>query len=157
MQAQENYQAPDDTGAADDSILDRLSSLYAMEASAFRSYEKALASPYLKRFRLALRAIRDSHEERMNVLADRLRLSGGELPQSMKIRESLLALLEDAALALGTPSTAFSAFDRGEAHILKEYQKALDTLSAENRDWVQRELLSRHIGAHAVMNALKEN
>ncbi len=154
MQTQENYQDWNALGPVGPRAVERLGSLCAMEASAVKSYDNALAAPQLKPYRYALLAIRDSHEERARLLEDRLRLAGAPARTVQNISDSLLALLEDVGIALGS-STAFSAFDRGERHCMKEYRKALDRLDRATRDFVEREILPRHISTHALIVALK--
>jgi hypothetical protein len=157
MQTQEDYRNWNDLGEIDERALQRLGTLCAMEASATRSYDNALAEPNLWPYRHALRAIRDSHEECLRLLEDRLRLAGGQAPSAPKISDSLLAFIEGLGVALGS-STALKAFDRGEAHGIKEYRRALDELDPASRDFVQREILPRHIGSHALISTLrKEN
>ncbi len=154
MQTQEDNRDWNALGPVQQRALQQLGSLCAMEVSAVRSYDNALAEPLLRPYRYALLAIRDSHEERAHLLEDRLRLAGGT-PQTVPgIRDSLLALLEEFGVALGA-STAFSAFDRGERHCMKEYRRALDKLDPATRDFVEREMLPRHISTHALIGAIR--
>ncbi len=155
MQTYEEQLEQGDLGDVDKRTLDRLGALYAMEAAAARSYQTALISPYLVPYRHALRAIHDSHQERMRILRDRLLLAGAEPPHTYKIVDSLLTLLEDTATGLGA-STAFNAFEQGEAHCRKQYMKALQHLDPPNREFLLRELLPRHSGSHAVISALRQ-
>ena len=156
MQTQGDYRDWNELGPTDERAMQRLGSLCAMEASASRSYENALTVPHLWRYRHALRAIRDSHEERRRLLEDRLRLAGGEAPTVLKISDSLVSFLEDVGVALGS-STALGAFDRGETHCMKEYRKALDRFDPATRDFVEREILPAQISALTLIRALRED
>jgi hypothetical protein len=135
-------------------VLDRLGSLCAMEASAIRSYENALAAPQMRSYRHALRALRDSHEERQQLLDERLRLAGGQAAGTLGIGDSLVSFMEDMGVALGA-SAAFKAFDRGEAHFESEYKKAMAELDSESRTFLEREILPRQISSHALISTIR--
>ncbi len=157
MYSQEDSLIQGELGASDEETLARLGALYAMEATAARSYESALGSPYLAPYRHALRAVYDSHRERVELLQRRLLLAGAEPPHTAKIVDSLLTLLEDTASGLGA-SAAFRAFERGEAHCQREYTRALGQFDPANRDFLLRELMPRHSHSLAMMSTLrKEN
>lgn len=134
--------------------INRLGLLYSMEASAARSYGKALASPYLAPYREAFGLNRSSHEERIRLLRERIQLAGGEPPQTPSISESLLELLEDAAVTLSA-SSAVGVLERREDHWLHEYNKALNVLHRENRRFVADYLLPRQLQSRGAMHAFK--
>jgi hypothetical protein len=67
----------------------------------------------------------------------------------------LLAFLEDFGIALGA-STAFSAFDRAERQCMKEYSDTLEQLDPATREFVQQEILPRHVSTHALVSTLRD-
>lgn len=136
--------------------IDRLGSLYSMEASAARSYDKALATPCLAPYREAFGLNRSSHEERVRLLRDRIQLAGGEPPQTPSISDSLLELFEDAAVTLSA-SSAVGVLERREERWLDEYNKALNVLHRENRQFVAEHLLPRQLQSRGALQAFKHS
>lgn len=136
--------------------IDRLGSLYSMEASAARSYDKVLASPYLAPYREAFGLNRNSHEERIRLLRERIELAGGQPPQTPSIADSLLELFEDAAVTLSA-SSAVDVLERREARWLDEYNKVLNVLHRENRRFVAEQLLPRQLQSRGAIQAFKHS
>jgi hypothetical protein len=136
--------------------INRLGSLYSMEASAARSYDRALASPCLAHYREAFGLNRSSHEERIRLLRDRIQLAGGEPPQTPSISDSLLELFEDAAVTLSA-SSAVGVLERREERWLGIYNKALNALHRENRQFVADHLLPRQLQSRGAIQAFKHS
>lgn len=136
--------------------IDRLGTLYSMELSAARSYDMALASPDLAPYRDTLGYNRRSHEERIRLLCEQIQLAGGDLPQTSSISDSLLELLEDAAVAVSA-SNAFHVLERREDRWLNKYKQARDKLVRQSRLFVEEQLLPRQLQSHGVIHAFKRS
>lgn len=136
--------------------IDRLGSLYSMEASAARSYDMALASSCVSPYREAFGLNRNSHEERIRLLRDRIQRAGGQLPQTPNISDSLLELMGDAAMTLSA-SSALHVLERREERWLNEYNRALNDLQEQTRQFVEEELLPRQLQSHGALQAFKQS
>lgn len=135
--------------------VDQLNSLLRGEISAVETYRMALDK--LDRgshARGELETCIRSHEERVNVLRDKVRQLGGTPATSSGPWGVFARLVEGGARALGDKA-AIAALEEGEDHGLKDYRSALDKLDPEGRQLVLSRLLPAQEDTHARMSAFK--
>ncbi len=137
-------------------VLDELKSLFRGEVSAVESYGKALTSSDLAGVADILRSCRTAHQERANLLSERIRMLGGEVPTSSGVWGALANTLQSAATAIGL-KPAIAVLEEGEDHGLRDYRKSITSLDAQTQQFVTDRLLPGQIETHRVISDLKRS
>ncbi|MBI2385127.1 MAG: CBS domain-containing protein [Elusimicrobia bacterium] len=121
-----------------------LGSLVRGELSSIETYKLALRKVGGEPAGDELRRIEREHEEAVDLLLERLRLSGEPEPKSSGLRGRWSKAFETAALIVGRKA-ALRALKQEEAHGLHGYEKALEdeSLDPEVKELIRARLLPR--------------
>lgn len=103
-----------------------------------------------------LSSLRESHERRAGLLADRIRSLGGSPSTSSGIWGSFSKLLEGGAKLLGQ-SAAVSALEEGEDYRRQEYHRDVIQLSDAERDFVKNQILPEQERTYDELRRLDSN
>ncbi len=118
----------------------QLCSFYRGEAAAVECYTTALHSRDLARFAPELRALRQSHRERVRILDHRIRQRGGVVPPGSGPWGTFAHALEGTA-AMISSGAALAILHDGEEHGLRDYLIDIEHLPDDERSFVERRLI----------------
>ena len=135
-------------------VLGKLNSFLRGEISAVETYRQALDKVRDPAIRSQLQSCEQDHEERIDLLRDRITALGGQPEQSSGAWGVWAKLVQGGSDLLGE-KTALQALEQGEDHGLNDYRRDLDELDAETRTWVQSAILPKAEKTHGTMSALK--
>jgi hypothetical protein len=134
--------------------LHNLEALCRGELAAVETYNTALSSASLGRFRSQLIQCQRSHQNRVHLLGWRIHLLGGTPPESSGAWGVFAKAVEGAATVIGE-KVAISALEEGEDHGLNEYRSRLNELDADTQDFIQARVLPAQAETHGIARALK--
>jgi len=139
---------------ADPKTIDALNDFLRGEISAVETYRQALKKISDVRLRPTLDACLRSHEQRVEVLRQRVVSAGGQPAKGSGAWGGFARLIEGGAKVLGVKA-AIAALEEGEDHGKKMYREDLHNLSAGVRLWVEREIVPLQEHTHNAMSALQ--
>jgi hypothetical protein len=135
------------------SSVEQLNGFLRGEMSAVETYQLALEKiDHISTVRDELLLNLKSHQDRVMVLQDAIRMCGGDPVTSSGPWGTFAKVVEKSAKVLGEKA-AISALEEGEDHGLKEYRKDIDDVEA--RRIVNSELLPEQQQTHERLSALK--
>ena len=139
------------------SSIEQLNSFLRGEISAVETYQLALEKiDHISTTRDELLVNLKSHQDRVMMLQDAIRMLGGEPATSSGPWGTFAKAVETSAKAFGEKA-AISALEEGEDHGLKDYKRELkdDDLDAESRRFVTDKLLPAQQATHDRLSTLK--
>ena len=134
--------------------VDVLNSFLRGEISAVETYRQAL-DKITGGTRTNLQECLRSHEQRVNLLRERIRSIGGEPAQGSGAWGAFTKLVEGGAKALGEKA-AIAALEEGEDHGRNDYQRELDKLDLDSRQLVEHQVLPEQLRTHRVLSDMKK-
>ena len=135
--------------------VDVLNSFLRGEISAVETYRQALDKITGGPVRTNLQECLRSHEERVNLLSQRIRSIGGEPAEGSGAWGAFAKLVEGGAKAFGEKA-AISALEEGEDHGRNDYQRDVDKLDLDSRQLVEHQVLPEQLRTHRVLSDMKK-
>lgn len=140
--------------ATNERDIDQLNSYLKGERSAVETYDQAIEKVE-GALKLQLRPLRDSHQHRVQKLAARIAMLGGEPADGSGVWGAFAKLVEGGAKVFGS-GAAIATLEEGEDHGKKDYARDLDDLTPATRQFVQSELVPEQQRTHDALSALKK-
>jgi len=137
-----------------DDVVGKLNSFLRGEISAVETYKQALDKVKDPAIRSQLESCEQDHEQRIQLLRDRITELGGK-PDTSSGAWGIWAKLVEGGGALLGEKTALQALEEGEDHGLNDYRRDLDALDGETRSWVESNLLPKAEQTHGALSTLK--
>lgn len=135
-------------------VVGKLNSFLRGEISAVETYKQALEKVKDPAIRSQLQSCEQDHEQRVELLRERITSLGGKPDQSSGAWGVWAKLVQGGSDLLGD-KTALKTLEEGEDHGLDDYRKDLDELDSETRTWVESAILPMAERTHGAMSALK--
>jgi len=135
--------------------IDQLNSYLKGERSAVETYDQAIDKMDDHGVRVQLQQLRDSHQQRVQKLVQRISMLGGEPADDSGVWGAFAKLVEGGAKIFGK-GAAIATLEEGEDHGKKDYSRDLDKLSPSTRQFVQSEIVPEQMRTHDAMSALKK-
>ncbi len=135
--------------------IDQLNSFLRGERSALDTYDQVLEKAESLVVKTGLKQGRDSHQERVRLLEDKIRSLGGKPADDSGVWGSFAKAVEGGAKLFGV-ATAVSVLEEGEDHGLKDYQRDLSDLSPGSQTFVRTSLLPKQQQSHDLLSRLQE-
>jgi len=135
-------------------VVGKLNSFLRGEISAVETYKQALDKVKDPTVRSQLQSCEQDHEQRVQLLRDRITELGGR-PDTGSGAWGVWAKLVEGGGALLGEKTALQALEEGEDHGLNDYRRDLDELDVETRTWVESAILPKAEQTHGTLSALK--
>ena len=137
------------------STIERLNDFVRGELASVETYDLALHAIKDTELTAPLRQIRESHERRVEILRDRIRSLGGEPAHSSGVWGAFARALQRGADLLGQ-RVALAALEEGEDQSKRRYTRDLDELQANDREFVERELMAEQVRTHDLARSLQK-
>ena len=134
--------------------IDQLNSFLRGELSAVETYQQCIDKIGNASIVTQLRALQESHRMRAQLLSQRISMLGGKPSDSSGVWGSFAKLVEGSAKAFGE-SAAVSALEEGEDHGRDDYKRDLDKLSAEQRRFVESQILPEQQRTHDELSRIE--
>ena len=134
--------------------VDLMNSFLRGEIAAVETYRQAIAKVGDASTRMQLEHCRRSHQERVNLLRDRILRLGGTPADGSGMWGTFAKLVEGGAKVFGDKA-AIDCLEEGEDHGLKDYRTHLNELDTNDRFFVEQELLPGQVETHSAMSTLK--
>ncbi len=131
-----------------------LNSFLRGEISAVETYRQALETLTDFNARQNLETCRTSHQQRVELLRQRIMQLGGKPDESSGAWGAFAKAVERSAKAFGDKA-AVAALEEGEDHGLRDYRQDVAKLDPDNRRFVEIELLPAQEQTHHALSALK--
>lgn len=135
--------------------IEKLNSFLRGELSAVETYGQCIDKLDEPHFKHQLALLRDSHRQRAERLALRIRTLGGEPEDSSGVWGAFAKLVEGGAALFGD-SAAVSTLEEGEDHGKKLYRDNLDELTPTTRAFIESEIMPEQQRTHDVLSRLQE-
>lgn len=137
------------------SSVEQLNSFLRGEISAVETYQLALEKiDHVSTVRDELLVNLKSHQDRVMMLQDAIRMLGGEPATGSGPWGTFAKVVERGAKTLGEKA-AIAALEEGEDHGLKDYKADLNDLDFEARELVHDKLLPAQQQTHDRLSAIK--
>jgi len=133
----------------------QLNSFLRGEISAVETYKQALGKADNPRSEAILRANKDSHAARVNVLSSAIRGAGGEPADGSGVWGAFAKATAGGAKLFGE-TAAVAALEEGEDHGLKDYRGDFKDLSPATKQLVATKLLPEQQRTHDALSDLKK-
>jgi len=140
--------------ATPNEALDKLNSFLRGEISAVETYRQALDKVTDPAVRSQLQSCEQDHEQRIELLRERITELGGKPDQGSGAWGVWAKLVQGGGNLLGE-KTAVQALEEGEDHGLNNYRRDLDELDGETRSWLESNILPKAERTHGTLSALK--
>jgi len=134
--------------------VEQLNSFLRGEIAAVETYRQAIDKVTDASVRLQLEHCRRSHQQRADLLKDRILRVGGAPADGSGVWGAFAKLVEGGAMVFGDKA-AIDVLEQGEDHGLKDYRSHLDGLESDERFFVEQELLPGQEQTHSAMSTLK--
>jgi demethoxyubiquinone hydroxylase (CLK1/Coq7/Cat5 family) len=135
-------------------MVGKLNSFLRGEISAVETYRQALEKISDPSIRSQLEQCEQDHEQRIELLRERILALGGTPDQGSGAWGVWAKLVQGGGNLLGE-KTALQALEEGEDHGLNDYRRDLDELDGETRSWVESNILDRAKRTHGALGTLK--
>jgi bacterioferritin (cytochrome b1) len=135
-------------------VLGKLNSFLRGEISAVETYRQALDKVTDPAVRSQLQDCEQDHEQRAELLRERITSLGGKPDQGSGAWGVWAKLVQGGGNLLGE-KTAIQALEEGEDHGLNDYRRDLDELDGETRSWVESNILPKAERTHGAVSTLK--
>lgn len=126
------------------SAIERLNEMVRLELASVETYDLALSSIQEIELRGPLQQIRDSHEKRLTLLRERIHTLGGQPARNSGVWGAFARAIQRGADLLGN-RVALAALEEGEEQVQKRYTRDIDEIAAQERDFVERELMKEQV------------
>jgi len=137
-----------------DKAIDQLNSFLRGEISSVETYRQALDRIQDQRVRNELQNLLRSHQERTDLLRQRVVELGGNPSTSSGTWGAFAKLVEGASKMLGV-GPALAALQQGEEHRLSDYRRDLGDLDPQSQEFVRSRLLPEQERTHRAMTTLQ--
>jgi hypothetical protein len=135
--------------------IDKLNELLRGELSAVETYDIAIGRlDANSAARSTLESCRDSHQRRVDLMAQEVERAGGEPSQKSGPWGVFAKTFESGAAAFGE-KLAIAALEEGEDKGLRDYREAVTSCDAPTRDFVLRDVMPLQEQTHRRMSQLK--
>lgn len=134
--------------------VEQMNSFLRGEISAVETYRQAIEKVTDVAARLQLEHCRRSHQQRVDLLKERILRLGGTPADGSGIWGAFAKLVEGGAKVFGDKA-AIDILEEGEDHGLKDYRSHLEGLAPDERFFVEQELLAGQLKTHEAMSTLK--
>ena len=135
-------------------VLGKLNSFLRGEISAVETYKQAIDKIKDPALRSQLQSCEQDHEQRIELLRERITSLGGKPDQGSGAWGVWAKLVQGGGDLLGG-KTALSALEQGEDHGLNDYRKDLEALDGDTRSWVESNILPKAERTHGTLSTLK--
>ena len=135
-------------------VVGKLNSFLRGEISAVETYRQALDKITDPAIRAQLQSCEQDHEQRIELLRERISELGGTPERSSGAWGVWAKLVQGGGNLLGD-KTALQALEEGEDHGLNDYRRDLDELDGETRSWVESNILPMAERTHGTLSTLK--
>jgi len=135
-------------------VISKLNSFLRGEISAVETYRQALDKVKDPSVRSQLQECEQDHEQRVELLQQRITSLGGTPDRTSGARGVWAKLVQGGGDLLGE-KTALQALEQGEDHGLNEYRRDIDNLDGETRTWLQSNILPKAERTHGALSSLK--
>ena len=135
-------------------VLGKLNSFLRGEISAVETYKQAIDKIKDPALRSQLQSCEQDHEQRIELLRERITSLGGKPDQGSGAWGVWAKLVQGGGDLLGE-KTALSALEQGEDHGLNDYRKDLEALDGDTRSWVESNILPKAERTHGTLSTLK--
>jgi uncharacterized protein (TIGR02284 family) len=136
--------------------IDALNELLRGEISACETYDQALERLAGSSHVETLRECRRSHDERVQLLRQKVLQLGGDPSDGSGAWGAFAKLVEGSAKLFGEKA-AVAALEEGEDHGLKSYRRQFDELDYSSRELVMQSLLPAQERTHRTLSTLKHS
>lgn len=136
--------------------VDQLNSFLRGEISAVETYRQALDKIKDQEMVRNLRECQQSHQQRVNLLSDRIKQLGGSPASGSGAWGSFTKLVTGGAAAFGDKA-AIAALEEGEDHGIRDYKTDLSKLDPDSRKLVEQQILPAQQRTHQSLSNLKRN
>lgn len=137
--------------------VDKLNELLRGEMSAVETYDIAIGRlEPTSAARETLQNCRDSHQQRVELMATEVRSAGGEPSPKSGPWGAFAKVVESGAAAFGE-KLAIAALEEGEDKGLRDYREALVSSDGATRDLITRAVMPLHEHTHRKMSQLKQS
>ncbi|MEQ9321608.1 MAG: DUF2383 domain-containing protein [Polyangiaceae bacterium] len=136
--------------------IDQLNSFLRGELSAVETYQQCIEKVSSDALTKQLEALQESHQLRARRLQERIRHLGGDPADDSGVWGSFVKLVEGGAKLLGERA-AVSALEEGEDHGRDDYLRDFGDLSADNRFFIEHEILPEQKRTHDVLSKIQED
>lgn len=137
------------------STIERLNDYLRGELASVETYDLALSKIKDSELTGPLQQIRDSHDRRVKLLREKIRVLGGEPAHSSGVWGAFARAIQRGADLLGH-RVALAALEEGEDQGKKRYSRHLDELASAEREFVERELASEQQRTHDLASSLQK-
>jgi uncharacterized protein (TIGR02284 family) len=151
--AEEKKMETTTTGRGNESI-DALNDLLRGELASVETYRQALEKVTDVKLRPTLEENRRLHAQRCDLLKNRVLQLGGKPAHTTGVWGAFIKLLEGGAKLFGVKA-AIAVLEEGEDKALRDYRSCVDKLDAENRQFVETQLLAGQEETHRAMSTMK--
>ncbi len=138
----------------DNDTLDALNDLLRDELVAVETYRQALEKITGAELRPTLEENRRLHAQRCDLLKNRILQLGGKPVHTSGVWGAFMKLLEGGAKRFGVKA-AIAVLEEGEDKGLRDYRDKIPKLDAENRQFVEAQLLAGQEQTHRAMSSIK--
>ena len=135
-------------------VVGKLNSFLRGEISAVETYRQALDKIDDPSIRAQLQTCEQDHEQRIQLLRDRITQLGGTPETSSGAWGVWAKLVQGGGNLLGD-KTALKALEEGEDHGLDDYRRDLEELDGDTRAWVESTILPKAEQTHGTLSTLK--
>lgn len=143
-------------GATPTEAIDQLQSFCRGEMSAVETYKQAMEATKDPQILAQLQRNLASHEERVQLLCERIRQLGGDVPEGSGPWGVFAKAVEGTASALGEKS-ALAALEEGEDHGLADYRADFTNLDAQSARMIADQILPAQIQTHSTLASMKRS
>lgn len=138
-----------------DKAIDQLNSFLRGEISSVETYRQALDKFQEQRVRNELQNLLRSHQERCDLLRQRIVELGGSPSTTSGVWGSFAKLVEGAGKVFGV-GPALSALQQGEEHGLKDYRRDLGDLDPDSQELIRSRILPEQERTCRAMTTLQQ-
>lgn len=138
------------------STIERMNEFLRGELASVETYDLALHAIKDVELHEPLQQIRASHDKRVTLLRERIRTLGGQPARSSGVWGAFARAIQRGADLLGH-RVALAALEEGEEQAKKRYGRDIEALPTDEREFVERELLSEQIRTLDLARSLQKH
>ena len=139
-----------------DKNISQLNSFLRGEIAAVETYNQAIEKVEAPQTRTTLAQVRDSHNERVLKLTQKIKQLGGVPEQKSGIWGSFAKAVEGTAKLAGV-GPAIAALEEGEDHGSRDYKSDISDLTSDVQHFITSEVLPAQRQTHETMSRLKDS
>jgi uncharacterized protein (TIGR02284 family) len=142
--------------AGRDHVVSTLNSFLRGEISAVETYRQAYERLRTTSYGDTVRDCMLSHEQRVNLLTREIQRLGGAPAEGSGVWGAFAKLVEGSATTFGEKA-AIMALEEGEDHGRNDYERDIDKLDADTKQFVQAHCYAAQLRTHDTISALKKS